>query len=229
MQLRARSGSGGEPLAQRVTDIRAAQGLEQIRGIEGSAATEYFERMMAFNRSEFVWSGRRKYPAPDALNALLSLAYTLLMTELAGLLESHGLDPYLGFLHQPDHGRVSVALDLLEPFRAPIADRFVLRVVNLRVFQAKDFVGAGEGDKGRSMYLVPEALARFLAHWERWLEAEPRALNGLPPAKPFRRELRREVESLVRHWRGEREWRPWTWDRQQRAEEDECDSLSATT
>lgn len=220
------TGQTGEPLALRVAELQGATGIPQMLGVEGNAAREYFDRLMAFNRSEFLWQGRRKYPSPDPLNALLSFAYTLLMAELTGLVEAHGLDPYLGFLHQPDYGRVSLALDLMEPFRAPVADRFVLRMVNLRVFQAKDFAATGEHG---SLYLTPEALARFLTHWEQWMEATPRSREGQPAAKPFRRELRREVESLVRHWRGETEWRPWLWDRTQTPEEDDCDSLSATT
>jgi CRISPR-associated protein Cas1 len=226
-----RHGATGHTLEERLAAAGTAETLDELLGLEGAAAREYFENIMQFNRSEFVWQGRRKYPAPDPLNALLSLAYTLLMTETAGLIEAHGLDPYLGFLHKPDYGRVSLALDLIEPFRAPVADRFVLRVVNLRVIQAKDFAGAAQDSSGppRSLYLVPEALARFVGAWEQWMGAKPAAREGEPALQPFRRELRREVETLVRHWRGEAEWRPWHWDRRQTPEEDACDSLSATT
>ena len=56
---------------------------------------------------------------------------TLLMHELTGLLEGVGMDPYLGFLHQIDYGRPSLALDLLEAFRHPIADRLVLTLVRV--------------------------------------------------------------------------------------------------
>lgn len=55
------------------------------------------------------------------------------MHEAAALLEGLGLDPYLGFLHQMGYGRVSLALDVMEPFRAPVADRLVLKLFNKRV------------------------------------------------------------------------------------------------
>ena len=97
---------------------------------------------MHFNESEFAWKGRERQPPKDPVNALLSLTYTLLMTDLTGLLEAQGLDAYLGFLHQPDFGRPSLALDILEPFRHPVADRFVLTLLNKRILQADDF-GAG--------------------------------------------------------------------------------------
>ena len=97
--------------------------IEQLDGFEGTGARNYFTALMTFNRSEFTWEGRRKHPATDPLNALLSLAYSLLAHELTALLEGFGLDPYLGFLHQPDYGRPSLALDLVETLRHPVADR----------------------------------------------------------------------------------------------------------
>ena len=61
------------------------------------------------------------------MNALLSYVYTLITHECSSALQGVGLDPYVGFLHQDRPGRVSLALDLLEEFRAPWADRFVLK------------------------------------------------------------------------------------------------------
>lgn len=51
--------------------------------------------------------------------------------EIAGALEAVGLDPAVGFLHALRPGRASLALDLLEELRAPLADRFVLSLINL--------------------------------------------------------------------------------------------------
>ena len=104
-----------------------APDIPTLDGVEGAAARAYFQSLMLFNRSELAWQGRLKHPAPDPLNALLSLTYTLIMNELCALLEGAGLDPYLGFLHQVDYGRPSLALDILEPFRHPLADRLVFR------------------------------------------------------------------------------------------------------
>src|SRR5205814_6131625 len=129
-------------------------------GVEGAAARTYFAALMEFNRSEMEWPGRVKHPATDPLNALLSLAYTLLMHELTALLEGVGLDPYLGFLHQVDYGRPSLALDVMEPFRHPVADRLVLTLLNRRVLDASDFRSGGEHS---GVFLAPAALKRFIA------------------------------------------------------------------
>ena len=72
------------------------------------------------NRSDLPFEGRRERPATDPINGLLSLGYTMAMNEIRALVEGAGMEPpNLGFLHQVDYGRPSLALDLLEPFRAP--------------------------------------------------------------------------------------------------------------
>lgn len=162
-----------------------------LDGVEGSAAHAYFSALMQFNHSELPWPGRKKHPAPDPINALLSLTYTLLVNELTALLEGSGLDPYLGFLHQPDYGRASLAQDLIEPFRSPVADRFVLTIVNREQFQADDFDAAPNNG---GMYLRPKALKRFLAEYEKWMLRE--AASHLGP-HPIRDILKAEVERLV--------------------------------
>src|ERR1035438_4760962 len=86
-----------------------AKSLAEVDGCEGMAARNYFEALMEFNRSEFTWTGRVKHPATDPLNALLSLAYTLLQQELAALIEAAGLDPAIGMLHEVDGNRPSLA------------------------------------------------------------------------------------------------------------------------
>jgi CRISPR-associated protein Cas1 len=91
-----------------------APAIAMLDGIEGSAAHTYFEQLMRFNKSRFTWEGRRKHPAPDPLNALLSLTYTLLTHELTGLLDGVGLDPLSG-LPPPD--RLRAALPVPRPDR----------------------------------------------------------------------------------------------------------------
>lgn len=128
-------GAARATLAASLAAAGAAPNVQALLGIEGTAAHAQFNTLMLFNRSPFKWPGRVRHPAIDPLNALLSLSYTLLMNELSGLLSGLGLGPYLGYLHQVDYGRPSLSLDLLEPFRHPVADRLVLMAVNKAVFQ----------------------------------------------------------------------------------------------
>ncbi|MGA2185411.1 MAG: CRISPR-associated endonuclease Cas1 [Bryobacteraceae bacterium] len=174
--------------------------VQQLDGVEGSAARAYFTSLMSFNRSLFPWPGRLKHPAPDPINALLSLTYTLLMHELMGLTEACGLDPYLGFLHQLDYGRPSLALDLVEAFRHPIADRLVLSVLNQTIFGEPDFHKAPDG---QGMVLQADALKRYFVEYEKWM-------TRAPAARPaYRQSLRAEVESLAKHFRDHTPWTPF--------------------
>ncbi len=107
--------------------------LDTIRGLEGDAARAYFGVLdhLILNRKEaFRFSGRSRRPPEDAVNALLSFLYTLLLHDLRSALEAVGLDPAVGFLHRDRPGRPGLALDMMEEFRAFVADRLALSLIN---------------------------------------------------------------------------------------------------
>jgi CRISPR-associated protein Cas1 len=116
--------------------------LDSVRGCEGDAARNYFAAFNAMIRQQqsgFAISGRSRRPPLDPLNALLSFLYALLAHDMAGALESVGLDPAVGFLHADRPGRWSLALDLLEEFRPLWADRLAISLINLRQIRADGF------------------------------------------------------------------------------------------
>lgn len=129
-----------------VHSVKQASSIDQARGIEGEAANTYFSVFNELLRgSGFVFGGRIRRPPTDAVNALLSFGYSLVTQECASALQGVGLDPYVGFLHRDRPGRVSLALDLLEEFRAAWVDRFVLTLINRKQIQLSDFVTEGSG------------------------------------------------------------------------------------
>lgn len=73
-----------------------------------------------------------------------------------------GLDPYVGFLHALRPGRASLALDIMEEFRAYLGDRFVLSLINKRQISAKDFVY--QGDNG--VVLTETGRKTFITSWQ---------------------------------------------------------------
>lgn len=137
-----------------------ASSLAELMGVEGDAAATYFSVFNELIRSGgIVFSGRIRRPPTDPVNALLSFVYSLITQECASALMGVGLDPYVGFLHRDRPGRVSLALDLLEEFRAAWADRFVLTILNRRQMQLSDFTIEGSGavrltDDARKALLV---------------------------------------------------------------------------
>jgi CRISPR-associated protein Cas1 len=140
---------------------------------------------------EIGFDGRNRRPPRDPLNALLSFGYVLAGNEIQALLDGMGFDPYLGFYHQIDYGRPSLALDLLEEFRAPLVDRLCTRLLNLRVFQKEDFAGTPE----KGVILKKESLKRFFPLWEQELTA-PLELGE--ETASFRQLFRRQAERLAR-------------------------------
>lgn len=135
-----------QKLAALLESIRHAHTIPQLMGLEGEAASVYFGVFASLLRGQgFEFSGRMRRPPADPVNALLSFAYVLLASECASALAGVGLDPYVGFLHQDRPGRKSLALDLMEELRAPLADRFVLTLINRGQIKLDDFVTEASG------------------------------------------------------------------------------------
>ena len=135
-------------LKQLIIGVYSCVELEQLRGIEGSAAERYFgviDHLVLQNKEFFAFHGRNRRPPLDPINALLSFVYVLLAKESTSALESVGLDPYMGFLHRGRPGRASLAMDLMEEFRPAVADRFVLSLINRREVGTDGFITKENG------------------------------------------------------------------------------------
>ena len=188
-------------MRQMAEQAERAQSLEELLGIEGNAARIYFGEFAGMIKTEeddtaaveqfrFDFAGRNRRPPRDAVNALLSLAYSLLGKDLTIACYAVGFDPYLGFYHQPRFGRPALALDLMEPFRPLIADSAVLSAINTRMVTPRDFVQAGPGvaltANGRKGFfrayelrmdtLVTHPLFEYRVSYRRLLEIQARLL-----------------------------------------------------
>ncbi len=147
-------------LANCLNRCKVEASVDSIRGIEGEAAAVYFGVFQQLIRNDsFQFNGRIKRPPTDEVNALLSFAYTLLTNECSSALQGVGLDPYVGYLHKDRPGRASLALDMIEEFRAWWVDRLVLTLINRQQISTKDFVKEASGamrlkDDARKAFLV---------------------------------------------------------------------------
>jgi CRISPR-associated protein Cas1 len=136
----------GDQLADLLRQVEQCGDINLLRGIEGEAASVYFgvlDHLILQQKEAFRFSGRNRRPPLDRVNAMLSFTYTLLTFDLRSALETVGLDPFVGFLHVDRPGRPSLALDLVEEFRAPFADRLVLSLINLKQIQSDQFTVEG--------------------------------------------------------------------------------------
>lgn len=181
-----------------------ARDLGQLLGEEGTAAARYFGAFShllnptaELDQMSFDFHSRNRRPPKDPVNALLSYAYGLLARSWTVTLSSIGLDPYLGFYHQPRYGRPALALDMMEPFRPLLADSVAIQAINNGEVQPQDFIRAAGG-----VNLTNDGRKRFIATFERRMSQEvTHPLLGYRLS--YRRLLEVQGRLLARHLLGE--------------------------
>jgi CRISPR-associated protein Cas1 len=156
-----------EPAAREMATLllrlEDARSIDSILGFEGQGASLYFAEFGRFLKAQppgqgFDFRSRNRRPPRDPVNALLSFAYAMLVKDCFSALCIVGFDPYRGFFHVGRHGRPSLALDIMEEFRAVIADSVVLGLINNRTVTPEDFVVWREAcqltEEGRRKFFV---------------------------------------------------------------------------
>lgn len=181
---------------------RGADSVAVLRGIEGNAARIYFGGFGKMILGDFMFEGRKKHPSTDPVNALLSFGYTLIFNEISSLLDGLGFDPYLGYFHEVEYGRASLAADIQEEFRASV-DRFTLFLINNRMLCSMDFY---RNDKDGSMYLKREAMKKYFAEYEKFLSREFRHPET-GDATTMRKCFRIQAEKLAGYIKGRGEYK----------------------
>ena len=150
-------------LEHAVRQARQESSEQRLLGIEGSAADVYFGAIpRLITAPGFVFTSRNRRPPTDPFNALLSFVYTLLASDCKSAAEAVGLDSAVGLYHRERPGRPSLALDLMEEFRAPLADRCALTLINRRQTTPDDF----EHQESGAVLLSDTARKTVITHWQ---------------------------------------------------------------
>lgn len=149
---------------QSMSKVYLQDNIDSVRGIEGEASKIYFSvfNNLISNKNEFSFCGRTKRPPLDKVNALLSFLYSLLAYEVKSALETVGLDAYLGFFHTDRSGRPSLALDLMEEFRAYLVDKCVLSMINLGIVKNEMFIVK----EGGSVLMKDDTRKIVIKYWQ---------------------------------------------------------------
>lgn len=187
-----------------------AENMDALRGYEGKAATVYFQALGSLFTGYFAFDKRTKRPPTDPINSLLSLGYTLLSQQVYSFVQAVGLHTHFGNLHVPRDNHPALVSDLMEEFRAQVVDSFVSYLVNKKILTPEDFTPP---DERGGVYLHPDALKKFLKHWEEKLQTEV-----THPHTGYKVVYRRCIELQVREYiaclMGEVEvYRPMVWEK----------------
>ena len=187
--------------------LKSPRDSDHVRGLEGEAAAAYFDvfslMMKPAERDLLPMNGRNRRPPLDPVNALISFLYTLLLNDCVSALEGVGLDPQMGFLHVPRPGRPSLGLDLMEEFRAFLADRLAITLINRKQVTIDHF----EPRPGGAVYLNEKGRKEVVAAYQKRkqeevdhpLLAEKSPIGLLPhlQARLLARHLRGDLEAYI--------------------------------
>lgn len=171
--------------------VSSATNKAQLLGIEGSAARIYFGAYKTLFTEELNFKQRRKRPAVDPVNAILSLSYTLFSSRCTQALSSVGLDPYIGFYHSLHYSRKSLAVDMMEPWR-PLIDLFVYRLFKDHQITAEQF-----DYKGTSCLLDKEGRSRFYPAFEHEMKTWQKGINRM--ARIMVKALQQQIPDIKNH------------------------------
>jgi len=176
---------------------RSALSLDQVRGLEGAAAAQYFQAYFCAFAPALGAHGRNRRPPRDPVNAVLSLAYTMLYGQATMACWAAGLDPALGALHTLSHGRAALACDLMEPLR-PQVDLWVWQQFRDGLLRAEHFGADGSG----ACLLGKAGRSHFYAAWEVLAKSQQRSLQGYARAvaKAITQPLTDGSPGMAGHW-----------------------------
>lgn len=176
--------------------------IESLLGIEGKLAALYFSGLPEIIGidlpSQMLFTGRNRRPPKDRFNALLGFGYSLLLKDVMNAILTVGLEPALGFYHQPRSQAAPLALDLMEIFRVPLVDMAIVASVNRQQWQVNDDFQVC----GQRVWLSDAGRRKFVALYEQRKQEKwkhPITKYSLT----YRRLLELEVRLLEKEWLNE--------------------------
>lgn len=175
----------------------AAVSIDEIRGYEGNAAKVYFEGFpMLLDKRVWPWHGRNRKPAQDPTNALLNFGYAFLERDVRMALMENHLDARIGFLHSSDGRKDSFVYDMMELFRQPVIDRFVLQLLRRKSVKPDGF----KTTKADGCRLTDETRRDWCFRYEAYMEKVYQEYQGRSVREQisfrvgkFRRQIEEEI------------------------------------
>lgn len=182
--------------------VDAAPTLEYLRGLEGSIGARYFKAFGSLISpdlpQELQFKTRNRRPPRDRVNALLGFGYAQLLRDVTNAILIVGLEPALGFYHQPRSQAPPLALDLMEIFRVLLVDIPVLNSLNRQQWDIEaDFAIAGS-----QVWLSDVGKRKFIQLYER-RKAETWKHPVIGYSLSYNRLMELETRLLEKSWANE--------------------------
>lgn len=184
-----------EAMARLLSIMERAESREELMGYEGSAARNYYQGLGALVEPNFSFSGRSRQPPRDPFNSLLSFAYTLLMYDVYTAVVNRGLNPYASFLHSMRNGHPALCSDLMEEWRAVLADSLALYVTSKGIIKREHFQKPTEEG---GVYLDTPAAKLYIAEYEKKIRSSSNYISYVDYSVSFRRAIEMQCQRLAR-------------------------------
>ncbi len=132
-----------------------------------------------------------------------------LTRDVEALALRHGLHPGFGILHGSRDGHSGCAYDLVEEFRAPLAEGLSVYLLNNRILKREDFMAGHTAD--HPVRLGGDARRQVIRTYEQWLDRPVKSpRNGRKVV--WRRLIEEQVLAYAAHCRGEATYAPYRMD-----------------
>jgi CRISP-associated protein Cas1 len=182
--------------------VKYADSLPSLLGVEGKLAAIYFGVLSHLVSKDapvlLHFNERNRRPPKDRFNALLGFGYALLLKDVMNAILTVGLEPALGFYHQPRTQASPLALDLMEIFRVPLVDMTIVASINRGQWDVNEDFEV----RGQQVWLSNDGIRKFIQLYERRKdESWKHPILGY--SLSYRRLFELEVRLLEKEWMGE--------------------------
>ena len=179
-------------IAQR--KICDATSIEEIMGLEGTAAKNYFGILASVIDKDFAFRGRNRRPPKDPFNAMISLGYTIIFYEIYAELENQSINPFIGFTHAEQPNHPSMVSDMIEEWRAVLVDATVMSLIQGHEIPINEFT---RDEESGAVVLSSKGVRTLVGKLEKKMAASMNYLSYLDSAVSFRRGIWWQAKTLA--------------------------------
>lgn len=144
-------------------DLEKVSSVNAVIRIESIVSKFYWDKLgTVFDEKwEFImrnfWINKGTRDADDPVNALFNYGYSVLESECWKVVNTVGLEPYIGFIHKTHTDKAPLIYDLQEPFRW-LVELATLKILYKKKVTKSDFITTDEGN----VKLKPKAVKVIL-------------------------------------------------------------------